>query len=62
MGEAKRNRETAVALGPTDLDKKAALNDELRRIDRQRNGDALNTRRRIGGIPQEAWPKKKVRR
>jgi hypothetical protein len=57
MGEAKRRREAGTALAPTDLDKKHAMQNELWRIKRQHNGDALKDRLRGSGVPWDAWPK-----
>jgi hypothetical protein len=57
MGEAKRKREAGTALAPTDLDRKQAMRDELWRIERQHNGDALKGRLRGSGVPWETWPK-----
>lgn len=57
MGEAKRLREAGKALARTDLDREQARKDELHRIERQRNGDALRDRLRGSGVPWDAWPK-----
>jgi len=53
MGEAKRRRDTnGVADERTNRDREWALKDELWRIERQRNGDALKDRQ-FGVIPHE---------
>jgi hypothetical protein len=57
MGEAKRKREAGTAMAPTDLDKKQAMQNELWRIKRQHNGDALKDRLSGSGVPWETWPK-----
>jgi hypothetical protein len=56
MGDAKRREQSGERMGSSDLDKKQALQDELWRIERQRNGEALQERW-FGVIPQEARPK-----
>lgn len=62
MGEAKRRRDKlGVQDERTSHDRKWALKEELWRIKRQRNGDALHDRLRCV-IPWETWPSEMKRR
>ena len=60
MGEARRRRDAGERMGNTDDERESFRHDELWRMERQRNGLALNERRRIAQIPRRAIPRKKV--
>ncbi len=51
MGEAKHRRASGAQMGNTEEEREYAKQNELRRIERQRNGVALNQRRDAVYLP-----------